>query len=73
MPHAFPGYRPLPLGQANGGRDGVQLGVGGDTVVFQVKWSSAGREKDPATWLDQRDAGSRSKADRSAVGRLGVA
>lgn len=52
MPDAFPGYRPLPLGQADGGRDGVQF-VGGDTVVFQVKWSGSGQEKDPVSWLDQ--------------------
>jgi hypothetical protein len=52
MPDAFPGYRPLPLGQADGGRDGVQS-VDGDVVVFQVKWSGAGQEKDPAKWLDE--------------------
>ncbi|MEN8675001.1 hypothetical protein [Nocardioides sp.] len=52
MPDAFPGYRPLPLGQADGGRDGVQT-VSGETVVFQVKWSGSGHEKDPVSWLDQ--------------------
>lgn len=52
MPDAFPGYRPLALGQADGGRDGVQV-VGGDVVVFQVKWSGAGHEKDPVKWLDE--------------------
>jgi hypothetical protein len=52
MPEAFPGYRPLPLGQADGGRDGVQSS-GGEMVVFQVKWSGSGQEKDPVSWLDQ--------------------
>ena len=52
MPHAFPGYRPLPLGQTDGGRDGVQT-LTGDMVVFQVKWSGSGHEKDPVSWLNQ--------------------
>jgi hypothetical protein len=50
MPHAFPGYRPLPLGQPDGGRDGIAE-VGGKTLVVQVKWSSTGRQKDAASWL----------------------
>lgn len=50
MPLAFQGYRPLPLGQADGGRDGVIV-VDGKTLVFQVKWSGTGRHQDPVSWL----------------------
>lgn len=50
MPYAFPSYRPLPLGQSDGGRDGVAV-VDGKTLVVQVKWSSAGRHKDAVSWL----------------------
>lgn len=50
MPHAFPGYRPLPLGQSDGGRDGIAE-ADGKTLVVQVKWSSAGHHKDAVSWL----------------------
>lgn len=50
MPHAFSAYRPLPLGQPDGGRDGLAI-VDGKTLVFQVKWSASGREKDSVSWL----------------------
>jgi hypothetical protein len=45
----FPGFRPLPLRQADGGRDGVDLA---GRLVYQVKWSAKGHEKDPVAWLD---------------------
>lgn len=45
----FPDYLPLPLRQSDGGRDGV---VGPHRLVFQVKWSARGRERDPVSWLD---------------------
>lgn len=50
MPHAFPGYRPLPLGQSDGGRDGISE-ADGKTLVVQVKWSSTGQHKDAVSWL----------------------
>ncbi len=50
MPHAFPGYRPLPLGQSDGGRDGI-VEADGNTLVVQVKWSSTGQRKDAVSWL----------------------
>jgi hypothetical protein len=50
MPYAFPNYRPLPLGQSDGGRDGLAQ-VDGKTLVVQVKWSSGGRHKDAVAWL----------------------
>lgn len=45
----FPDYVPFPLRQADGGRDGK---VTSRNLIFQVKWSASGREKDPVTWLD---------------------
>jgi hypothetical protein len=47
----FPDYVPLPLGQSDGGRDGVRRS-GKGLLVYQVKWSAAGREKSPVAWLD---------------------
>lgn len=69
MPDAFPGYRPLPLGQADGGRDGLQV-VAGDTVVFQTKWSGSGREKNPVSWLD--DVVRREEANLKRLASEGV-
>lgn len=40
---------PFPLRQADGGRDGEVISR---NLIFQVKWSASGREKDPVTWLD---------------------
>jgi len=40
----FPEFRPLPLRQADGGRDGVDPA---NRLVYQVKWSVTGNEKDP--------------------------
>lgn len=48
----FPGYLPLPVRQADGGRDGVQRD-GRDLLIYQVKWSATAREKDPVGWLSQ--------------------
>lgn len=46
----FNDYQPLPLRQADGGRDGVEI-VPGKTLVYQVKWSATGLEKSPVSWL----------------------
>lgn len=54
----FPEYRPLPLRQADGGRDGVDAAK---RLVYQVKWSVAGHEKGPVAWLD---AEIRSESDK---------
>jgi hypothetical protein len=48
----FPGYLPLPVRQADGGRDGVQRD-GRDLLIYQVKWSATAREKDPVGWLSR--------------------
>lgn len=47
----FPDFVPLPLGQADGGRDGVRV-TPAERLVYQVKWSATGTAKDPVSWLD---------------------
>ena len=47
----FPDFVPLPLRQADGGRDGVRVSPE-RTLIYQVKWSVTGIEKDPVSWLD---------------------
>lgn len=59
----FPGFRPLPLRQADGGRDGVDLA---GRLVYQVKWSVRGHEKDPVAWLDAAISGESDKIRRCA-------
>jgi hypothetical protein len=39
----------MPLRQADGGRDGV---IPSQLLIFQVKWSAAGKERNPVSWLD---------------------
>lgn len=46
----FPRFQAMPLGQADGGRDGLAQ-VGSKTLIYQVKFSVAGHEKDPVAWL----------------------
>ena len=59
----FSGFRPLPLRQADGGRDGVDLS---GRLVYQVKWSARGQEKDPVRWLDAAIKGESEKIKRCA-------
>lgn len=47
----FADFVPLPLRQADGGRDGVTRGSD-RSLVYQVKWSVNGKEKDAVRWLD---------------------
>jgi hypothetical protein len=49
----FPDFVPMALRQADGGRDGLRELEPGKLIVYQVKWSASGREKDPVTWLDE--------------------
>jgi hypothetical protein len=51
LTHRFSEFRPLPLRQADGGRDGVST-VSGKSLIYQVKWSTKGTEKDPVSWLN---------------------
>jgi hypothetical protein len=45
----FSDFVPLPLRQADGGRDGVDPTR---CLIYQVKWSVTGQEKNPVSWLD---------------------
>lgn len=49
----FPDYIPMALRQADGGRDGLREVEPSKVLIYQVKWSVSGKEKDPVTWLDQ--------------------
>lgn len=60
----FPDYVPLPLRQSDGGRDGV---VSSQRLVFQVKWSTRGRERDPVSWLDAEVRGEAEKIKKLAA------
>lgn len=47
--HESPGFTPLPLRQADGGRDGVNAR---ESIIYQVKWSVHGKERNSVSWLD---------------------
>lgn len=49
----FPDYIPMALRQADGGRDGLRQVDVARVLIYQVKWSVEGKEKDPVSWLDQ--------------------
>lgn len=53
LAHQFPDYLPMALRQADGGRDGLRKGDASKVLIYQVKWSVNGKEKDPVTWLDE--------------------
>jgi hypothetical protein len=48
----FTEFVPFPLRQADGGRDGITRGSD-RSLVYQVKWSVNGKEKDAVGWLDR--------------------
>ena len=53
LANQFPDYIPMALRQADGGRDGLRKVDVSKVLVYQVKWSLSGKEKDPVSWLDQ--------------------
>lgn len=53
LANQFPDYIPMALRQADGGRDGLRRVDASKVLIYQVKWSVSGKEKDPVTWLDQ--------------------
>lgn len=53
LANQFPDYIPMALRQADGGRDGLRKVDASKVLIYQVKWSVSGKEKDPVTWLDQ--------------------
>ncbi|MHA7294985.1 NACHT domain-containing protein [Arthrobacter sp. HLT1-21] len=60
----FPDFVPMPLRQADGGRDGVDPTR---RLVYQVKWSVTGQEKNPVSWLDAEIARESDKIKRFAA------
>ncbi|WP_102145871.1 NACHT domain-containing protein [Mycobacterium hubeiense] len=52
LANQFSDYIAMPLRQADGGRDGLRK-LDKEVLVYQVKWSATGKEKDPVTWLNQ--------------------
>jgi hypothetical protein len=61
----FTDFVPLPLRQADGGRDGITRGSE-RSLVYQVKWSVNGKEKSPVDWLDKAVIGESEKLKRLA-------
>lgn len=53
LANQFPNYVPMALRQADGGRDGLRALDASKVMIYQVKWSVNGREKDPVRWLDE--------------------
>lgn len=53
LANQFPDYIPMALRQADGGRDGLRKVDAVKVLIYQVKWSVKGRDKDPVSWLDQ--------------------
>lgn len=49
----FSDYIPMALRQADGGRDGIRKVDASKVLIYQVKWSVSGKEKNPVSWLDQ--------------------
>ncbi|WP_205878922.1 NACHT domain-containing protein [Mycobacterium camsae] len=48
----FPNFTPMALRQADGGIDGQRKIDPSTLLIYQVKWSVAGWEKNPVSWLD---------------------
>lgn len=50
----FPDFIPMALRQPDGGRDGLRkIDDESKVLIYQVKWSVSGKERDPVTWLDE--------------------
>lgn len=69
LAHQYPDFRAFPVGQADGGRDGIlKIDSPEKVIVFQDKWTK--REKDPVTWLKQAVEGE--KENIQALAAAGV-
>lgn len=53
LANQFQDYVPMALRQADGGRDGLRKLDASKVLIYQVKWSVNGKEKDPVSWLDR--------------------
>lgn len=47
----FPDYLPMALRQSDGGIDGLRNIDPNTLLIYQVKWSASGTNKNPVTWL----------------------
>lgn len=63
----FADFVPLPLRQADGGRDGVLRTSSETALVYQVKWSVNGKHKDPVAWLEAVVLGEKDNLRRLAA------
>lgn len=48
----FPNFTPMALRQTDGGIDGQRKIDPSTLLIYQVKWSVSGSEKNPVSWLD---------------------
>jgi hypothetical protein len=48
----FPDYLPMALRQTDGGIDGLRNIDPKTLLIYQVKWSASGSDKNPVSWLD---------------------
>ena len=48
----FPNFTPMALRQVDGGIDGQRKLDPSTVLIYQVKWSVSGSEKNPVSWLD---------------------
>lgn len=48
----FPNFTPMALRQADGGIDGLRKLGPASVLIYQVKWSVSGSEKNAVSWLD---------------------
>jgi hypothetical protein len=48
----FPNFIPMSLRQSDGGRDGLRKIDPKKIMIYQVKWSGSGKEKNPVSWLN---------------------
>lgn len=53
LANQFQDYVPMALRQADSGRDGLRKLDASKVLIYQVKWSVNGKEKDPVSWLDR--------------------
>ncbi|MBV8348291.1 MAG: hypothetical protein JOZ49_12370, partial [Mycolicibacterium sp.] len=52
LANQFPNYIPMALRQADGGIDGLHKVDPSTLLIYQVKWSVSGMEKNPVSWMD---------------------
>jgi hypothetical protein len=64
----FPNFTPMALRQADGGRDGVRRDEHGNILIYQVKWSVTGKERNPVSWLSDTVKTEQANLERLVAG-----